>query len=214
MAAPIKPEILIEASLFSAGRPLSIAELADGLGLATEEVQKNIRKLRKSYSKRDSALEIIKAGSKYGIQVRPELAEHVMLFAHMEIPMKVLKTAALIAYHQPIKQSDLQDMFGSKVYDHVKELHELGLIRKREEGRTTIITTTKQFSEYFGIDTTNREKIKQWLVEKVQDLQERTGKNKDPKKEETTNNVKMRENEKIDKNKKDNNGNTKNEGKD
>jgi segregation and condensation protein B len=86
----------------------------------------------------------------------------------MEIPNKVLKTAALIAYHQPIKQSELQEMFGSKVYDHVKVLNDLGLIKKREKGRTIVLTTTKQFSEYFGIDTTNHEKIKQWLVNKVQ----------------------------------------------
>jgi len=102
------------------------------------------------------------------MQVRSQLAEHVKYFAQMEIPVKVLKTAALIAYHQPIKQSELQEMFGSKVYDHVKELHELGLIKKRQDGRTIVLTTTPHFSEYFGSETTDKKKIKEWLVEKVQ----------------------------------------------
>jgi segregation and condensation protein B len=59
-------------------------------------------------------------------------------------------------------------MFGSKVYDHVKVLIELGLIHSKLDGRTSILTTTHQFAEYFGIDTTDREKIKLWLMKKVQ----------------------------------------------
>jgi segregation and condensation protein B len=164
----IKSEVLIEAALFSAGRPLSVDELSEGLGLSQEIILKHLKKLITSYSTDEGALEIIKSGKKYSMQVKPQLAENVKPFAQMEIPIKVLKTAALIAYHQPIKQSDLQDMFGSKVYDHVKVLNEFGLIKKRQEGRTIILTTTPQFSEYFGIDSTNREKIKQWLVEKIQ----------------------------------------------
>jgi segregation and condensation protein B len=168
MATKYKPELLIEASLFSAGRPISIEELAEGLELSKDVIEKSINKVIKKFSKQDdSAIEVIKAGKKYSLQVRPHLVDHVRLFAQMEIPNKVLKTAALIAYHQPIKQSDLQEMFGSKVYDHVKELNELGLIKKRQDGRTIILTTTSQFSEYFGIETTNKEKIKEWLTKKV-----------------------------------------------
>lgn len=168
MAAKVRPDLLIEASLFSAGRPLGIDELAEELELSKDVISKSLKKLKSHYSSNDRAIEIIHAGNKYSMQVRPQLADHVKRFAQMEIPNKVLKTAALIAYHQPIKQSELQEMFGSKVYDHVKVLNDLGLIKKRQKGRTIVLTTTKQFSEYFGIDTTNHEKIKQWLVNKVQ----------------------------------------------
>ena len=163
-----KSELLIEASLFSAGRPLSIQELSEALNLDKATIEKKLKKLVTIYSKKDTALEIARVGTKYSILVKPYLTEHIKMLAQMEIPTKVLKTAALIAYHQPIKQSDLQDMFGSKVYDHVKELSELGLLNRRHEGRTVVLTTTAQFSEYFGIDTTDREKIKQWLTKKIQ----------------------------------------------
>jgi segregation and condensation protein B len=162
-----KSELLIEASLFSAGRPVSVDELAERLGMDRGLIEKNLKKLTTAYSNNDSALEIIKAGNKFSMQVKSKLAEYVKSFAQMEIPEKVLKTAALIAYHQPIKQSELQDMFGSKVYDHVKELGERGLIKRRHEGRTIVITTTSSFSEYFGIDTTDKEKIKKWISKKV-----------------------------------------------
>ena len=85
----------------------------------------------------------------------------------MEIPKKLLKTLALIVYHQPIKQSELQNILGPKVYEHVKELHELGLIRTRREGKTKILTTTKRMPEYFGISTTDKEEIRKWLIKKL-----------------------------------------------
>lgn len=168
-----KPEILIEASLFSAGRPLSAQELSDALNIPKEDIQGYLKKIRSSYSRKDTALEIARVGEKYIMQVKSDLAEYVKTLAPMQIPEKVLKTAALIAYHQPIKQSELQEMYGAKVYDHVGVLSELGLIRKRNEGRTIVITTTPEFAEYFGIDTTNRKKMKEWLVKKLKEIEKK-----------------------------------------
>lgn len=165
-----KLDLMIEASLFSAGRPLSTKELSEVLDKPIETIESSIKQLKNHYSKRDCALEIAKVGNKYCMQVKSNLAEYIKLLAPMEIPKKVLKTAALIGYHQPIKQSELQEMFGAKVYDHVKVLEELGLIHKRTKGRTVLLTTTPQFSEYFGIDTTDHDKMKKWLLQKIKDL--------------------------------------------
>jgi segregation and condensation protein B len=161
---------------------LSVQELSEVLGLPDNSIRNYIKKLKTKYSSRDSALEIAKVGTKYSMQVKSDLADHIKSLAPMEIPQKVLKTAALIAYHQPIKQSDLQEMFGPKVYDHVKVLSELGLIMKRNEGRTIVLTTTSQFSEYFGIDTTNREKMRQWLTEKIKGIENVSEKPKEHRK--------------------------------
>jgi segregation and condensation protein B len=101
------------------------------------------------------------------MQVKSDYIEHAAKLATREIPMRVLKTAALIAYHQPIKQCDLVEMAGVKVYEHVKELAELGLIRIKPTGRTKLITTTARFPEYFGIASTSKQYIKSWLSKKV-----------------------------------------------
>jgi segregation and condensation protein B len=85
----------------------------------------------------------------------------------MDIPKRLLKTLALIAYHQPLKQSELLEMVGQKVYDHVKELHKLGLILESPQGQTKILTTSSRFPEYFGIKTTKRDDIKKWMAERV-----------------------------------------------
>jgi segregation and condensation protein B len=158
---------IIEAALFSAGTPLSIEEIKESTDIAEKKIKEIITDLIEEYKTRDSALEIAKVGDKYAMQLRPEYATHVTKFAEMEIPVKVLKTAALIAYHQPILQRDLFDMVGYRLYEHVKILNELGLIRRRDSGRSKLVTTTERFSEYFGIDTTDREEIKKWLINKL-----------------------------------------------
>lgn len=163
----MKPELIIEAALFSAGKPLKLEELEVTTNIQKDKLRKYLKNLIKDYNNRESALEIAKVGDKYAMLLKPDYTATTRGLADMEIPYKVLKTAALIAYHQPIKQSELQDMIGSKVYDHVKELVELRLIRAKETGRTKLLTTTKLFPEYFGIDTTNRDEIKKWLVKKV-----------------------------------------------
>jgi segregation and condensation protein B len=85
----------------------------------------------------------------------------------MEIPIKLVKTLALIAYHQPILQSDLKEMVGDKVYDHIRELHERGLVKKRVHERSHMLLTSERFPEYFGIPSSDREAIKHFLADKV-----------------------------------------------
>jgi len=163
----LKETRIIEAALFSAGQPISIEELKLSTELKEKEIKNALKELIKEYGNRETAIEVSKVGDKYAMQLKPAYATHVQKFAAMEIPLKVLKTAALIAYHQPVKQSDLLGMVGHKVYDHVKILSDMGLIRRRESGRTKLITTTERFSEYFGISSTERAEIKRWLMEKM-----------------------------------------------
>jgi segregation and condensation protein B len=161
-------ERVIEAILFSAGRAISLEELKELTGCSDElAITQTLEKLSSEYSGAESALEISKAGEKYVMQVKVEHGAKVAKIAAKEISEHLLKTLALIAYHQPIKQVELLKIIGSKVYEHVNELHELGMIRARSEGRTKILTTSKLFPEYFGIGVTNRKDIKKWLENKV-----------------------------------------------
>lgn len=163
----IPPMLLVEASLFSAGKPLSMGEISQSTGIIEPLVRLYLKKLMSAYSRRETSLEVIKAGKKYSLRLREEFVQDVSQLADPEVPRKLLKTAALIAYHQPIKQSDLVDMYGSKVYDHVKELKSLGLVRTRRDGSTKVLTTTQRFVEVFGIGTVSKKKIKEHLKDKV-----------------------------------------------
>jgi segregation and condensation protein B len=157
----------IEAVLFSAGKPVSIEEIAQACGRPEDAVRTIVRKLIAGYEKRDTAIEIAKVGSKYTMQLKPDALPKAGKIAPAVIPKPVLKTAALIAYYQPIRQSKLLVMVGAKVYEHVRFLSEMGLISAKPYSHTFILTTSKKFPEYFGIPTARREDIKKWIAEKV-----------------------------------------------
>jgi segregation and condensation protein B len=161
------PRHVVEAALFSAGKPLSVDEIAQQTNLSPEAVKEACKELAREYDSRDTVLEVGKAGAKWAMQVRPQAAEPATKFAPPEIPAKLLKTLALIAYHQPMRQSELVDMLGTKVYDHVPELVQRGLVKAREEGATKILVTTPLFPEYFGLDAEDREQVRATMARLV-----------------------------------------------
>ena len=91
-------------------------------------------------------------------------AEFAASQAPKEIAEKLLKTAALIGYYHPVSQADLKNMIGPKVYDHIKELKDLGLIKTRKDGPTKIVYITPRFAEYFGLPSSDPEDVKEYLA--------------------------------------------------
>ncbi|MEE9115448.1 MAG: SMC-Scp complex subunit ScpB [Thermoplasmata archaeon] len=167
----MKDESVVEAALFCAGRPIEAKEIAESVGMTVDEVRGSLKKLIKDYSSHGGAIEIVKVGRKHVMQLKGEYAESVSLMADTEISKDLLKTVALIAYHQPVMQSNLQRMVGGKAYEHVRELRERNLILSRPKGNSLELSTSKSFPDHFGIDATNRDEIKKWFQEKIQDPQ-------------------------------------------
>ncbi|MCI4371455.1 MAG: SMC-Scp complex subunit ScpB [Thermoplasmata archaeon] len=158
---------LVEAALFSAGKALTPEELGRTTGLAPDVIKGHLRVLAKEYDKRGSAVEVAQIGTKWTMQIRSEYTDRARAFAPPEIDRDVLKTVALIAYHQPLLQSDLFDMIGSKVYEHTKSLEALGLISRKPSGRSLALTTTRYFAEFFGLKSTDREGIRKMMAKKA-----------------------------------------------
>ena len=161
---------LIESVLFSAGKPISIAEIKETTGLSSKNIKKTLEELIKNYNvdrKNETSMEVVKAGEKYAMQVKKRYTEQSFMVSKPEIESNLLKTLTLIAFHQPLKQSNLRRMIGQKAYEHVDELTDLKLVNSKRHGSTEMLTTTKLFPEYFGIDSTNPEEIKDFLIKKV-----------------------------------------------
>jgi segregation and condensation protein B len=92
------------------------------------------------------------AGKGYAMRVRPVFEEKVMpLIPETDLPKSVLKTLALIAHEQPIKQTTVVKLRGNRVYHYLHRLEELGFIQGRPDGRTRLLTTTPKFHEYFRL---------------------------------------------------------------
>ena len=52
---------------------------------------------------------------------------------------------------------------GSKIYEHLRELEEFGMIVRERIGRTYALKTTESFLDYFGIDANEEADIKKYL---------------------------------------------------
>ena len=156
----------IEAILFSSDEPIKASEMADILGVEVDEVSKAIKSLRNSYEK-SGAIGIFKIGQRYVMQLKEEYNEYAYAVTKRELNDEILKTLALIAYYQPIKQSDLRDIAGSKVYENVDILKQKKLVSSKVSGKTLELKTTKQFNLYFGINATKPEDIKKVIEEKM-----------------------------------------------
>jgi segregation and condensation protein B len=163
---PKDPEKAVEAALFSAGRPIAIEELCTITNLPHGPVRRAVKRLIKKYRSEKTTLEVSRVGSRYAMQLKTGYAEDAVKVAPCEIPKRFLKTLALIAYHQPIKQSELKGMIGDKVYEHVPELQKYGMVHAKKFGPTKILMTSNRFPEYFGIETSTREGIKEWIANK------------------------------------------------
>jgi len=162
-------DTLLEATLFGAGRSMSVKELCDSLGYDEDEMLDCLYSLRSTLKRRrGGALQIAEVGERWAIEVKPEIAEHLPKEAKTELPKKLLKAASLIAYHQPMSQSRLVELLGQKAYDYVRELAQYGMIDRRKDGNTRRLTTTRRFSEAFGCPYTDRKKVKAWFREQVQ----------------------------------------------
>ncbi len=158
---------VVEAAVFSAGKALAVEEIAQTTGLPPDAVREALQSLARAYDERGSAVEVARIGDKWTMQIRSSYVEKAQTFAPPEIPKDLLKTAALIAYHQPVKQSDLVRMVGSKGYEHVRALTDLNLVNGKPVGQTLELRTSPGFPEFFGLPATDREEMKRLLTERA-----------------------------------------------
>ncbi len=167
----IELETLIEATLFGAGRSMSVEELAVDLEVEAADIATSLEALRTSLKRRrGGALQLAEINGRWALEVKPKVAQHLPCNAKTDIPPKLLKSASLIAFHQPMMQSRLVELLGQRTYDHVRELVQLGLVERRRHGNTKRLSTTRRFSEVFGCPHTEKRKVRAWFREQAAGL--------------------------------------------
>lgn len=158
----------IEAVLFTTAKALSIKEIAEILNIEnTETVEEAMLELIMDYSSRSGALEIDDENG-YILQVKEEHMDIVEKLCPVELRPATLKTLAVIALKEPIRQTDLKDLRGSNAYEHIQELLDKNLISRTRDknGRSYNIKTTSKFAEYFKIQGDTRALVKILETEK------------------------------------------------
>ena len=154
-------EKLVEAALFIAGqKAITVKDIEDSIGLDPRTIRAALDKLQKKYGSDDTAIEIIKMGAKYCMQIKEAYSQKLENLEAPDMPKDVQKVASLIACYQPIMQSKLSALVGPIVYDGVKVLADRGLVNVKPKGRSFELTTTQKFIDYFGLDARTREDVK------------------------------------------------------
>jgi segregation and condensation protein B len=153
--------------MFIAGRPVSIEEMGIKLDMKKKETEELVYELAMEYLDRSSAIEIVKIGDNYSMQIKAELTENVKRFSSGGlIPEAVMRTLTVIALKQPISKAKLVKMRGSGAYQHVKFLVDRGYLDSYKKGRSSVLETTEQFSDQFGMSR-DIKKLKQQLIKQL-----------------------------------------------
>jgi len=143
---------LVEASLYAAGRPLTIEEISNKLEFPKKEVDELINEVAFEYLDRSTALIIAQIGDRYQMQIRPEYTEQVSKFAKGgAIAERYLRTLTIVALKQPILKSTVIKIRGTGAYEHVKYLLDNGFIDATKKGRSHELSTTDKYADMFGL---------------------------------------------------------------
>ena len=169
--------VMLEASLYVAGRPLDLNEICSVLNTRSKKkAQEYVRILRQEYISRSTALEILELkDQRYVLQLKAEFTPLVKKLVNRPLLSSgPLKTLSYIAYRQPLSQKRVIEVRGQHAYGHVKLLKEMGLIAAERNGRSIILKTTDYFADYFGLtmDTASMKKdLKRIFGEALKDGQ-------------------------------------------
>lgn len=152
---------LIEAALFMSSRPMSAEEISKITGVTPGNVGKMLEVLCREYAGEAKGVEIIRSPEGWEMRVKPELLPKVAhLTPYSDLRDGHKRTLALVAYKEPVKQSEVVRIQGNKAYSYIKFLRKKGLIKSEKEGRTMKLMVTKEFERYFGLE---KERIKEML---------------------------------------------------
>lgn len=144
----------IEALLFASAEPKAAAELALSLPEAAP-IGQALARLQRQYVGR--GVELVEVAGKWRFQTAADLR---FLFERVAKPTKLgraaLETLAVIAYHQPVTRSEIEEIRGVGLASGALDtLLEAGLVRPRGRrksvGRPLTFGTTAFFLEYFGL---------------------------------------------------------------
>lgn len=156
--------LILEALIFSAGRPITEQQLLqmfdDEDKPSLGELRQALETLEQQYSER--SIHLVALASGYQFQSKIDYAPWIRRLWE-EKPAKysraLLETLSLIAYRQPITRGEIEDIRGVSISTSIfKTLLEdrewIRVVGHRDvPGRPALYATTKNFLDYFGLKT-------------------------------------------------------------
>ncbi len=151
------PEALraIEAVVFAATAPLTLAEIAAHVG-QRGDLPLLLRALAESYAPR--GINLVERGGRWHFQTAPDLAHHLRPVRETvkKLSRAAVETLAAIAYHEPVTRPEIEEIRGVAMSSGTLDvLMAAGWVRpagRRETpGRPLQYATTPAFLAHFGL---------------------------------------------------------------
>ncbi len=157
--APVAAEQqrMVEAILFAAAEPVTLAELCARMPLACDPAEALVH-LRKRYEGR--GVHLVRVGDAWAFRTAPDLG-HLMRKETAEqrkLSRAAIETLAIVAYHQPVTRTEIEEIRGVAVsrgtVDQLMELDWIRLGRRRmTPGRPVTFVVTEHFLDHFGLES-------------------------------------------------------------
>lgn len=153
---------IIEGLLFVAGdEGLDRKQLSQVLQMEEDAVEAVMTRMREQYAETNRGLQIVEVAGSYQFTTLPKHADYFKRLAasptRATLSQAALETLAIVAYKQPITRIEIEEIRGVKSDRAIQTLVGKSLIepvaRAEAVGRPILYGTTKQFLEYFGLNT-------------------------------------------------------------
>lgn len=150
---------VLEALLFVAGEPVSIADLCEALLLTKVELEAGLEALSQRFLLDGRGLRLNRHGDSVQLSTKPEYAVYIEKFLQpvkrQSLSQAVMETLSIIAYKQPVTRGDIEAIRGVKCDYSIQMLLNRGLIREDGQrdtiGRPTLFVTTDAFLQHFNL---------------------------------------------------------------
>jgi segregation and condensation protein B len=150
-------DALVEALLFVADGPVTVARLAEAMEVNARAVEGALTNLAEAYAGRGLSLQ--RHRDKVQLTSHPAAAAQVERFlglaAATALSKAALETLAIIAYQQPVTRPQIESVRGVNSDSVIKNLLSKGLIeeagRTEGPGRPVLYATTSEFLQHFGL---------------------------------------------------------------
>jgi len=148
---------LVEAILFSASEPLDLDTIKSKIKSGTD-VLKILYEIQKDYSGR--GINLVNLANKWSFRTSEDLASKLKkeIIVQKKLSKAAIETLAIIAYHQPVTRSEIEEIRGVSFSTGTLEiLFELGWVkpngRKEIPGKPLLYVTTDKFLNHFNINS-------------------------------------------------------------
>ena len=156
-----KIKSIIEAILFSAGRPVTKKELILSLEILEEDIDNIVSNLQEEYKQAERGIEIIRIDNSYQMCTKKDLYEFIYPVLDKRnkpnLSNAALETLSIIAYNPKITRAEIEAIRGVSADACVYKLLEYGLIEEAGKidlpGRPMSYKTTNEFLRMFGYNS-------------------------------------------------------------